>query len=337
MKTDSILIENTLYGLLMYWLVKEVNNTTYILEASNIDKTITDKLKEKYNVYLFYQFYEKPKIYRLFSVYVFQKLKLYFFTKKTLKNNYFIYGNDDLIPFDMFRKFNYHILEDGLSNYIFRKKAIQPGTLMYFFKKCIRGTGHDKSFGRSDKCKTIYLTGISSIPNIIVDKVKIVNLKALWGKKSREEQKEILDIFNITDTVIKKLKSKKIILLTQPISEIGLVSEEEKITIYRNCLSKYDIKDVMIKTHPRETTNYKKYFSSMMIVDTPFPFELIELLDITIDKVVTLFSAVALTLDKDIEVEWLGASVHKKLYEHYGNSLDLENIKNNKAGTNEKT
>lgn len=75
----------------------------------------------------------------------------------------------------------------------------------------------------------------------------------------------------------------------------------------------------------------------MMIVDTPFPFELIELLDITIDKVVTLFSAVALTLDKDIEVEWLGASVHKKLYEHYGNSLDLENINNNKAGTNEKT
>ncbi len=327
MKTHNIVIENTLYSLLLYWLIKEVNNTTYILEASKIDKTIIDKLKENNNVYLFYDFYEKPKIYRFFSVHIFQKLKLYFFIKNKLNINYLIYGNDDLIPFDIFRKFNYHIIEDGLKNYIFNDENIKTGTLINYFKKIIRRLGESKSFGRSNKCKKIYLTGIAPIPKAIVDKVEIINLKQLWKKKSKEEQKEILRIFNITDEIIKSFKNKKVILLTQPISEIGLVSEEEKVEIYKKCLTKHDEKDVIIKMHPRETTNYKKYFPNIMILNTPFPFELITLLDIKINKVITLFSSVALTLGKDIEVEWLGANVHPKLYKYYGKTLNLEKIK----------
>jgi len=329
MKTDKVVIENTLYSLLLYWLINGVDNTTYVLEASKIDKVIIDKLKEKNNVYLFYQLFKKPKIYRFFSVYIFQKLKLYFFMKNKLNNNYLIYGNDDLIAFDIFRKFDYSILEDGLSNYIFKDEPMQTRTFIGYVKNIIRRFDKNKSFGRSDKCKKIYLTGIAPIPKVIADKVEIINLKQLWREKSKEEQKKILKTLNITDAIIKSFKNKKVILLTQPISELGFVSEKEKIEIYKNCLKKHALTDIIIKTHPREETDYKKYFPNITIIDTPFPFELITLLEIEISKVITLFSAVALTLNKDIEVEWLGASVHQKLYKLYGKTLDLENIKNN--------
>ena len=56
---EKIVIENTLYSLLLYWLIKEVNNTTYILDASKIDNAIINNLKQKNNVFLFYPFYSK--------------------------------------------------------------------------------------------------------------------------------------------------------------------------------------------------------------------------------------------------------------------------------------
>ena len=327
MKTDNLVIENTLYSLLLYWLIEGVDNTTYILEASRIDKSIIDKLKEKNNVYLFYDLYEKPKLYRFFSVHIFQKLKLYYFMINKLNSDYCIYGNDDLIAFDIFRKYDYNILEDGLSNYIFRDKDIKTGTFGYFLKKIIRRRDEVKSFGRDNKCKKIYLTDKTYIPSSIVDKVEKIDLRELWKDKSQEGQKRILEILNITNETLRSFKNKKIILLTQPISEIGLVSEEEKIKIYSDCLEGYDINSIAIKTHPREATNYKKYFPNIMVVDTPFPFELITLLEIKINKVITLFSAVALTLDKDIEVEWIGTGVHPKLYKHYGKTFNIETIR----------
>lgn len=329
MKTNNIVIENTLYSLLLYWLIKEVHNTTYILEGSKIDKEIIDKLKDNNNVYLFYHFYDKPKIYRFFSVHIFQKLKLYFFIKNKLNANYIIYGNDDLIAFDIFRKFNYYVIEDGLTNYIFNDENINASTLKSHFKKFIRRLGDSKPFGRSNNCKKIYLTGIAPIPKTIEDKVNIIDLRLLWEKKSNEEQKEILNIFNITDEIIRSLKNKKVILLTQPISELGLISEEEKIEIYKKCLAKYNQKDIIIKMHPRESTNYKKYFSNITVLDTSFPSELIMLLEIKINKVITLFSAGALTFGKDIEVEWLGTNVHPKLYKHYGETLNFDTINKN--------
>jgi len=321
---EKIVIENTLYSLLLYWLIKEVNNTTYILDASKIDNAIINNLKQKNNVFLFYPFYKKSKIYRFFSVHIYQKLKLYFFIKPKLNNHCLIYGNDDLIAFDIFRKFNYCIIEDGLSNYIFRDEDTKTSTFISNLKSIIRGLGKGKSFGRYNNCKKIYLTGITTIPDAIVNKVEIVNLKQLWENKTKIEQKEILRIFNITDKIIKKFKNKKIILLTQPISEIGLVTENEKIEIYKNCLKSYDSKDIIIKTHPREVTKYKKFFPNIMIIDTQLPFELIILLEIEIIKVITLFSAVALTLEDDIEVEWIGTSVHKKLHKHYGETLNFD-------------
>lgn len=97
-----------------------------------------------------------------------------------------------------------------------------------------------KRFGLSDKIRKIYLTGILPIPNLIKDKVEIININKICSSLSQEAKKEILEVFNVN---IEKFQTfdeedEKILLLTQPLSEDEIITEEEKIKIYEEILEK---------------------------------------------------------------------------------------------------
>lgn len=201
-------------------------------------------------------------------------------------------------------------MEDGTRNYR-EKKCV--GTLkakFYFMKK--------SEIHRN--VKKIYLTGLAPIPKEIESKVEIINLKELWNKKAEEEKKEILDIFGFDENLINKIKNKKNILFTQPLSEDGFISEEEKMKLYKKIVSNYLQKDLVIKIHPREKTDYKKYFPEIEILNQSFPAELFDLLDIKFEKAITIFSTAALGFSKDSEVDFYGTRVHPKLLKLWGDS-----------------
>ena len=322
MHKPNVVIENTPYSLLLYWLVENVENTVYILDDT-IPIKLIERIRQKNNVFLYHSYYNKNIFYRFLNVYIVQKIKLYFFSKKYISKSSKIFGNDDLILFDRFRKYPYTLIEDGTINYGISIKKKKKGKIKQYIRHKMRGFQHSQPRGISNNCKQIYLTGMLKVPAIIEHKTNIVNLKTLWNKKTEKEQKEILDIFDLNQESMKQIKHKKIILLTQPLSEEGIVSEIEKVEIYKKVLKNYKTEDLLIKVHPKEKTNYSAYFKDIAILHSIVPFELFSMLEMKIECVVTLFSGAALNLDKEIKIDWLGTEFDKRLYQKFG-KIDIK-------------
>lgn len=148
---------------------------------------------------------------------------------------------------------------------------------------------------------------------------EVVDLKELWDQKTEKEKRIILNIFKFNNNILKKLEKDTIILLTQPLSEDGVISEERKIEIYSEILNKYSGDSILIKPHPREITDYEKAFPNYYIIKEKYPIEILELLGVKIKKVVTLFSTAAFGLGRNLEIDFYGTEVDEKLYDRFGN------------------
>ena len=307
---QKLVIDNTLYSILIYMLLNnEWRDSIFVLNNKLDNKFLNNFQKKVKKLYIFKQY----KIKKYYFKYILEYFKLYFFLLK--QNNIKIYGNDDLEYFFSFGN-DIFLIEDGLLNYKKKKQSI-----IEVLKKIIKlKNPFYKSLGYSNSVKKIYLTGLAPIPKEIKDKVEIINLKNLWSKKSEEEKKEILDIFGFNERTISKIKNKKNILLTQPLSEDGFISEKEKIELYKKVIINYLEKDLVIKTHPREKTDYKKYFPEIEILNQSFPAELFDLLDIKFETAITIFSTAALNFSKNSKVDFYGTKVHPNLLKQWGDS-----------------
>ncbi|MBM6691185.1 hypothetical protein H9X75_08980 [Fusobacterium mortiferum] len=228
---------------------------------------------------------------------------------------------------------NIYLLEDGTMNYNRKileeenNREIKKIRINHFIKKVIieKRKKDYKRFGLSEKIKKVYLTGLFSTPDLIKNKVEIINLSEKWEALTRNEQNEILEVFNISTEKLEKLRLEKgkVLLLTQPLSEDGIVTEEEKIEIYREIIMKQSKKNIYIKAHPREKTNYKEVFKEFNIktIENSFPIEICLLLDIKFEKVITLFSTGALNFKGKSEIEFIGTKSYPKIYEQFGDII----------------
>ena len=91
---------------------------------------------------------------------------------------------------------------------------------------------------------------------------------------------------------MKKYHGNYSVLITQPLSQDGLLSsDEEQEKMYKYIINKYLNKEnVIIKTHPRETLDYKNISNASVIKDK-FPLELMNYYeDIKLNKVITISS-----------------------------------------------
>lgn len=222
------------------------------------------------------------------------------------------------------------LLEDGTMNYNEKilleekNKKLKKIKINHFIKKVIieKRKKEYRRFGLSEKIQEIYLTGLLPIPDLIKNKVKIINISDEWEILSKKDKEEILGVFKISSKSFENLKveKNKVLLLTQPLSEDKIITEKEKIDIYREILLKENEKNIYIKAHPREKTNYKEVFKefNINIIENSFPIEICLLLDIKFEKVITLFSTGALSFKGKSEVEFIGTEKYPKLYEKFG-------------------
>ena len=301
-----------IYSLMIYLLLAEAKlkkETLFILENLDIELPyrtikIKNKIKNRINIY----------IYELFLNFCIKILIL-------LKGkNILIYGQDHTIIGNKLLEIkNFYLIEDGSMSYYFTKNAqekLKKKKINQFMKR-------KEYLGINSSVKKIYLTGLAPIPKEIANKVELINLKELWNRKTLEEQKEILDIFSFDLNIKEKIKERDMILFTQPLSEDNLITEEEKIQIYSKIIKKYPKSRLIIKTHPREKTDYKNIFKEYLILDNPFPFEILNLLDVKFNKAITLFSTAALGLGKEVEVDFYGTEVHTKILERVGSCNNI--------------
>lgn len=313
----------SIYSLLLGLLIVKVDNkNSFFL----LDNTIPDKIKEN--------ILKKYKGIELNENFVHKKILKYFIKKEVLirlkkvcenfskDSTVYGYTGDSFVGDFLKERFEYNILEDGVANYNLKSNQKKKIKIIDWI---LGGSFYNyPSQGLCEKTNRIYLTGLSSIPEEIKEKVMLVNMKEQWDLKSEDEKNEILEIFSIHPSEIEILKNGKNILFTQPLSEDGILSEDEKIELYRKIMKNYSEEEVLIKPHPREKTDYKKVFQKVTILKRETPFELLVLLGVKLEKAITIFSTAAFSLEKSVEIDFYGTEIHSKLYKHFGG---LENIK----------
>jgi hypothetical protein len=315
----KIVIENTLYSLFLYMIINKGAQDTFFVLSNTIDKNVIDKIEvHSQGVYIYKSKVRGSLAYKIYSLYKEQfKLRCFY-------NNFFkgkkiiVFGNDDLSFSHVFIKHGFNIVEDGLGNYDIAQKK------QYTIKKTILNLAtlqfkRYKPLGFDKKVKSIYLTGALDIPKDLAPKVKLINPKKLWMNLTEIQRNSVLDIFGIDSNFVKRLADRSIIIFTQCLSEDGFISEEVKVDIYKRLLSNYKLDDVIIKTHPRERTNYRNLFPEVEVMDTPFPAEILSLLGVNFKKVVTLFSAAAMGYQQSsVKIEFYGTEFDARLKDKFG-------------------
>ena len=297
----------SVHALLLFFLINPdatLNNTVFFFPK---DGGIRGDLKQKFKHV--YWLSRKGFKYRILNYYllknIFKKLKL-----KSAKR----YGFDEggWTEYIVHTTMSFHLIEDGMNNYI----MVQPTKKKYessIIHKLLSYTPFlHIPYGLSKHVSTIYLTGIADTPQEIKDKVKFVNMKTMWNSCSEQRKHEIINLFGVSFSSFEKNRST--LIITQPLSEDKIMSEQDKIDIYKNIVQQYGETNILIKPHPREATNYKTIFPQALIWDAYFPIELLALSNQTlgIKTVITVFST-AISSFENCQKITLGSKAHPNL------------------------
>ena len=192
--------------------------------------------------------------------------------------------------FQKFIFFNYtnhdfRILEDGLLVY---RKIHNPITRLIKLLHAVPDRPSDKIF------KEIYVTNPENLPNNIQGKAKKMDLDLLVNNLDENEKEELAEFF-LKDFISDNKGIKKLLIITQPLSEDGFITEEYKIHLYKKISQEYSQKGytVYLKPHPREKTNYASLLPKEgKIIPGSFPLEIFNLKSlITFDTGITIFSS----------------------------------------------
>ena len=309
----------TLYAFLQYLLINkmDIENTLFIFSES-MDKLIGENfkcnkiiLKKKKGT-----FFQKKKI----EYQNYKKLNSILSNSKEIK----VYLQDHLPEAEYFlEKFNCYLLEDGTDSYNlkkinrnqkeYRRKKYKIRLLRKLLGGALR---RYPKYGFSNKVIGIYMNGFFEIPNELKKKVIKLDIKKLFNSLTNEEKEKLFNIFSLKLDILNKIEN-KILLLTQPLSEDGVMIENEKIGLYKDVQKKFK-GSFVIKSHPREQTDYQKYFPDVYILPQNFPAELFLFIDAKLSEVVTIFSTAALNLKRNYKVSFLGTKDYPKLLERFG-------------------
>ena len=295
-KYRAVCYAETVRVLFLYLIINpHLIDETYFLFGYNIPKYIREifardsfLLKRKKKGYLF-------SLFNIIRCWICLPV-IYFFRKL---NNIPAYGQDHL-KFGRFcvnRSSEFYLLEDGLGNYINPIKILKlkNNHRLIFFCKTIYNffrSAMDYSFGLSRSVKRIYLTGIKPVPECLLDKVEIFSIEDCWNRLLDDQKMYIKNIF-----IQKKYSFPKeidVLLLTTCFSEDGFMSEEEKVAMYKCLVRELAPKELVIKPHPREMTDYRQVFKGALIMEKDIPFELCVLIyEISIKTIISVGSTSA--------------------------------------------
>lgn len=197
----------------------------------------------------------------------------------------------------MMKKYSINLIEDGMDTY-YTYHENWRNYLNYLF-------GFPRKFGLSKYIKSIWALHPDKLPESIKNKGKHYDIDKYKKKIDSKFIPKMINVYipehdNIVEEITTKSKNKKIfLLLTQSYSEFGHMTENKKIDIYRNIIKKYANEDhfIVIKVHPKETTDYYKIFPDYTILPAAVPIEIIYELFPPIDLCISINSTAMLNLN----------------------------------------
>ena len=318
MKSKYCYLAETYYHLLITLIkvIKSNAKTDLILPSSALIDN-RELLNKIYNTKLFNEilFIDYKKMNNRYL----NLIRLFFYINSILdKNKYeeiYVFHDKPSIFFLILniKKIPYNILEDGVN---FFKEYNKPLALR-------KGKNSIKNIifkllkmPKPFESKYIKSIEVNDKEDIWVKNKNIIEVPRvkLFESLTTTEKETITNIF-LNDNI--KINNNSVLILTQPLSEDSLCSsEEEKIKIYSNILKEYcaDEKDVVLKVHPRDKTNYEKYFNNITILSNKFPMEILTFSpDLKFKKILTVSSSAIETIKNCDEKIVLGMDYINKV------------------------
>lgn len=165
----------------------------------------------------------------------------------------------------------FRMIEEGSGTYLHKMPVLRYLKRKYLIKFPIL-MGHDP------QVKEVLVQQPDKMRDpILRSKSKILDLQKLQDDLTDDQKQEILECF--LGVRPNYDKSAKFLLITQPLSEDGIVSEDHKIAVYAKIVAsaKQNGYEVYLKTHPREFTDYTKLFNDVKFIPQLFPIEVFNL------------------------------------------------------------
>lgn len=297
---ENTVIVVTPYPLLIYLMLKdieEIKNTLFFFTSTFAKKININEL----NNIVISDKYEKDKIKLSRLVYkvlirVLSKTKWRHISKSN------IYCQDHIpIAYCLTGANCYNLIEDGTANYyidIYKMPSFNKyKKLLYNFLYGPQSI--QPKFGQSSFAKKILLSGLLNIPKELTEKVEIISLEKMWNDATKDKKKFILNVFGINDNITKQINKRDILILSTP-ANAGY-TEAYLISRYNEIIKKYDPNRIVIKAHPRNNINLSKYFPNILVLNNPFPIELLKLMGYNFNIIYSHGSTAAINLSSNIK------------------------------------
>jgi len=189
----------------------------------------------------------------------------------------------------------YFLVEDGAANY---RKLKWLDRVKNMVKSII---GLYPSMGRSPRINKILVQEPERLPKDIRHKgIRLPLQQLMFNVKESDKAIILRQVFpDVSRNISLGASRHKVLLLTQPFSEDGLMSEDEKISLYSRVLQHYSHSYIYIKPHPRERTDYQAVFGGQInIIPREFPLEILSWYDnVNFDLVITWNSSAINNID----------------------------------------
>jgi len=250
------------------------------------------------------------------------RLRCLKYRKKLSKS--FIYAQDHLyFSAPLIDNLEYSVLEDcpnfftAFNNHVEKKFRFTPSIGAYWYNFKV-GRINGRHAGYNPWCIKRIVTTNSD--KLLFDKLGLdceqIHLQKLWNTSSSFKQEFIKNVYSLK--IGKDLLVKQVALFSQPLMEDAHMSTDEVIAIYKPYIDKYGADNVLVKLHPRDKFDYKKYFPGIATLQTKAPQQLLSVMGIKFKTAITICSTAVSAMGKDCEIVWIGADVDKRILDAYG-------------------
>lgn len=347
----NVCVIDSMYTLLQYLLMQTIDDIehTFFFWSDGISEEVRLKFKGS-SAYIDIHRTKKnaQKSQNILNRILFYLRPLAYFIKYPIKWPFILddkiryYGVDHLkYSQNILRKHKFELLEDGTLNY-FKNNSFpsyspkQKKILNFLYGN--QFSQKTEYAGDESTCSKIHLTGLLPLPNDYPQKVEIESLLDLWNRCNSEKKTYINEIYKLDLASLQKLKVCNKILMTRPFSEDNVMSENEKIELYKRFIRKIGCDGLLIKKHPRERTDYSQFFPNVVVMNQSVPMQLLTFNGIKFEEAYAICTTSILDFPYHIRIGYIGSEIdyriEKKLpnmktcnVSFEGKDIELINIK----------
>lgn len=210
-------------------------------------------------------------------------------------------------------------MQESSAEYIRQQRRSQ--SLQGHIEELLFGPVAVNGWGNNPQCREFYMTEDNQCVVFRDKPVHIDSLRSLWEQAEPATHTFVKHVFDVDETDIALLNSRPYMFCTQPMVKDGILSEQEYLAILRPIFEKYGTDQLLLKLHPRDDFDYRRYFPEVAVYDKKVNMQLLVLLGANVQRVGTICSSSVNSFPQEVQVDWYGTDFHPKLKAWFGTAV----------------